>query len=200
KINQQTEQNQKMATDRAMEREQSLQEIVIQERSKLARELHDSVSQELFAVSMMMSALNETEPPEDENIRKQLQTVEKMINQAQLEMRALLLHLRPVALKGKTLQEGIQDLLNELLQKVPLHIDWNIEPFSVDKGVEDQLFRILQESVSNTLRHAKANTMRVMLVKRDGKIILRINDDGIGFDMEQEKTGSYGLETMRERA
>ncbi|MEN1966635.1 sensor histidine kinase [Lentibacillus sp. N15] len=200
KIKQQTELNQKMATERAVEREQSLQEIVLQERSKLARELHDSVSQELFAVSMMMSAMNETKLPMDEGIQQQLQTVEKMINQAQLEMRALLLHLRPVALKGKTMQEGIQDLLNELLQKVPLAIEWKIEAFSVDKGVEDQLFRILQESVSNTLRHAKANTLRVMLIKRDGYIILRVADDGVGFDMKLEKTGSYGLETMRERA
>ena len=82
--------------------------------------------------------------------------VEQMIHQSQLEMRALLLHLRPVALKGKNLQEGMKELLVELAQKVPLDIEWKIEDMSLDKGIEDHLFRILQESVSNTLRHAKA--------------------------------------------
>lgn len=200
KIRIQTEHAQRLATERAEEREKSLQEIVVQERNRLARELHDSVSQQLFAASMMMSTITETNPPKNETIKKQLLMVEKMIQQSQLEMRALLLHLRPVALKGKSLQEGTKELLLELTQKVPMKIDWNIEAFSVDKGVEDQLFRILQEALSNTLRHAKANALHVMLVERDGNIILRATDDGIGFDMEKLKTGSYGLQNMRERA
>ena len=78
--------------------------------------------------------------------------VEEMIHQSQLEMRALLLHLRPVALKNKTLQEGIEELLIELSQKVTMEIKWKVEDFPLDKGVEDHLFRILQESVSNTLK------------------------------------------------
>ncbi|MBB6454070.1 NarL family two-component system sensor histidine kinase LiaS [Salirhabdus euzebyi] len=191
---------QRLATDRATEREKSLQEVVIQERNRLARELHDSVSQQLFAASMMMSAINEGERPKDPTINKQLQMVEKMIHQSQLEMRALLLHLRPVALKGKSLQEGIKELLSELTQKVPMEIESKIEQFNVDKGIEDQLFRILQESVSNTLRHAKANSLHVMLIVRDEMIILRIVDDGIGFNVEEAKTSSYGLQNMNERA
>lgn len=200
KIRLQTEHAQRLVTERAQEREKSLQEIVVQERNRLARELHDSVSQQLFAASMMMSAINETNPPEDASIRKQLQMVEKMIHQSQLEMRALLLHLRPVPLKGKSLQEGVDELLVELTQKVPMKIDWKVEDFTIDKGVEDQLFRVLQESVSNTLRHAKASSLHVMLIERDETIIMRVVDDGIGFDMDQAKTSSYGLENMRERA
>ena len=83
---------------------------------------------------------------------KQLKLVEEMIHQSQLEMRALLLHLRPVALKGKSLQEGMEELLMELMQKVTMDIKWKLEDFPVEKGVEDHLFRILQESVSNTLK------------------------------------------------
>ncbi|MFC2949217.1 sensor histidine kinase [Virgibacillus sediminis] len=200
KIRQQAEYSQRLATERATEREKSLQEIVVQERNRLARELHDSVSQQLFAASMMMSAINESNPPEDTAIQKQLQMVEKMIHQSQLEMRALLLHLRPVALKGKSLQEGIQELLLELTQKIPIEIDWKVEQFPIDKGVEDQLFRILQESVSNTLRHAEATTFHIMLIERDATIIMRTVDNGVGFDMEKVKTSSYGLQNMRERA
>ncbi|MFD2045105.1 sensor histidine kinase [Ornithinibacillus salinisoli] len=201
KIRKQTEHAQRLATERANEREQSLQEIVVQERNRLARELHDSVSQQLFAASMMMSAINDTNAPIDESVNKQLKLVEKMIHQSQLEMRALLLHLRPVPLKGKSIQEGINELLRELTQKVPMEIIAQIEEFNVDKGVEDQLFRILQESVSNTLRHAEATNLQVMLIERDDTIILRVVDDGIGFDTEKIRTtGSYGLSNMSERA
>ncbi|WP_339216446.1 sensor histidine kinase [Ornithinibacillus sp. FSL M8-0202] len=200
KINKQAEHFQTLATKRAEEREQSLQEIVVQERNRLARELHDSVSQELFAASMMMSAINDTAIDLDSKIKQQLRLVENMIQQSQLEMRALLLHLRPVALKGKSLLEGVEELLKELIQKVPMDISWKAEDFQLDKGVEDQLFRILQESVSNTLRHAKATTLHVMLIKRDNIAILRVKDNGVGFDMNTVKTGSYGLQNMKERA
>ena len=101
------------------------QEAISQERHRLARELHDSVSQQLFAMSMMMSAINEqiTEFPE---VTKQLQLVENMVVNAQSEMRALLLHLRPVQLEGKKLTEGIEELLTELSRKQHMKIEWLI--------------------------------------------------------------------------
>jgi len=197
----QAEVSQQLATKRAEEREKSLQEVVVQERNRLARELHDSVSQQLFAASMMISAINETNKLEEPRINKQLAMVERMIHQSQLEMRALLLHLRPAALKGRTLQEGISELLTELLQKVPMEVEWKMEPIHLDKGIEDHLFRILQEAVSNTLRHAKANSLHVLLIERDGYIIMRLIDDGMGFDVnEANKPSSYGLQNMQERA
>lgn len=201
KLLKQAEVSQKLVTERAEEREKSLQEVVLQERNRLARELHDSVSQQLFAASMMMSAINEGEPDVDPGVRNQLDLVETMIEQSQLEMRALLLHLRPIALKEKTLHEGMTELLVELRQKVPMEIDWKIEPIQLDKGFEDHLFRILQESVSNALRHSKAEKLDIMLVERDHTVILRVSDDGIGFNVEEATTnGSYGMENMQERA
>jgi len=197
----QADKAQKISTKRVEEREKSLQEVVVQERTRLARELHDSVSQQLFAASMLMSAINEAEEADNFAGAQQLKMVENMIHQSQLEMRALLLHLRPVALKGKSLQQGAEELLTELQQKLPLEISWKVEDFTLDKGVEDQLFRILQESVSNTLRHAEASTLAVLLIQRDEWVILRITDDGIGFDATKEtKTSSYGLDNMQERA
>ncbi|WP_404459216.1 histidine kinase [Sutcliffiella horikoshii] len=201
-IQEQAKISQKIANEKAEDLENRIQEIVSQERNRLARELHDSVSQQLFAASMLMSALTETreESGTENNETKQLRLVEEMIHQSQLEMRALLLHLRPVALKGKTLQEGAEELLVELIQKVPMSITWKIERFSIDKGVEDHLFRILQETLSNTLRHSKANAVEVLLIQRENFIILRVVDDGIGFDVEQARAGSYGLQNMHERA
>lgn len=195
----QVEHAQRLATERANEREKSLQEVVIQERNRLARDLHDSVSQQLFAASMMMSAITETSEIEDATLLHQIAMVEKMIHQSQLEMRALLLHLRPIALKGKSLQDGINDLLQELMDRIPIKLDANIEKFPIEKGVEDQLFRILQEAISNSLRHAEASLINVTLIRRESFIIFKIIDNGKGFDMSEINTSSYGLETMKER-
>ncbi|MGE7187307.1 sensor histidine kinase [Peribacillus sp. NPDC006672] len=199
-INEQTKLSQKMANEKAIDQEKQIQEIVSQERNRLARELHDSVSQQLFAASMFMSAITESQSDMEKTEMKQFKIVEEMIHQSQLEMRALLLHLRPVALKGKSLQAGMKELLEELAQKVTMDINWKMETVTLDKGIEDHLFRILQESISNTLRHAKADSLEVLLIVRDGLIILRITDDGIGFNVEESKTGSYGLQNMHERA
>lgn len=199
-ILEQTKISQKLANEKAEDQERRIQEMVSQERNRLARELHDSVSQQLFAASMMMSAITESKPIDDTRETKQLRLVEETIHQSQLEMRALLLHLRPVALKGKSLQAGVQELLVELMQKVTLNIKWKVEPIPLDKGVEDHLFRILQESVSNTLRHAKASRLDVLLIKREDFVIMRVSDDGVGFDISEEKSGSYGMQNMHERA
>ncbi|HJV16394.1 MAG TPA: sensor histidine kinase [Bacillales bacterium] len=192
--------SQRLATEKVEDQESRIQEIISQERNRLARELHDSVSQQLFAASMMMSAINESREQLETTERKQLKMVEEMIHQSQLEMRALLLHLRPVALKNKSIQEGIEELLIELSQKVTMNIQWKVEKFPLDKGVEDHLFRILQESVSNTLRHSKATKLEVLLIKRDDLIIMRVVDDGKGFEANETKAGSYGMQNMHERA
>jgi NarL family two-component system sensor histidine kinase LiaS len=131
-MSEQAKLSQRLATEKVEDLEGRIQEIIEQERNRLARELHDSVSQQLFAASMMMSAINETKQQsalENDREAKQLKLVEEMIHQSQLEMRALLLHLRPVALKNKTLQEGIEELLIELSQKVEMDIKWKTEAF-----------------------------------------------------------------------
>jgi NarL family two-component system sensor histidine kinase LiaS len=199
-VTEQVKLSQKLATEKAEDQERRIQEMVSQERNRLARELHDSVSQQLFAASMLMSAINEGKEDRENREIKQLQLVEQMIHQSQLEMRALLLHLRPAALKGKSLEQGMKELLVELSQKVPIDIKWKIESLPLDKGIEDHLFRILQESVSNTLRHSKAASLEVLLIKREDLLILRVVDDGVGFDVETAKPGSYGLQNMYERA
>ena len=90
-----------------------------------------------------------------------------MIQDSQLEMRALLLHLRPIGLKDKSLGEGIKDLVVDLQKKVPMKVVHDIEEFKVPKGIEDHLFRITQEAISNTLRHSKELKLRLnYLIKK----------------------------------
>lgn len=178
------------------------EEILENERHRLARELHDSVSQQLFAATMLVSALQkQTESlTVTATFEKQLATVSDIINNAQSEMRALLLHLRPVSLENRSLREGMIQLLNELMTKVQLKMIWDIEDVSLSKGVEDQLFRILQELLSNVLRHAEAHTLEVYLRVIGDQVLLRIVDDGKGFDTaKKEKAGSYGMRNIKER-
>lgn len=185
---------------RAENQEQMVQERLVQERQRLARELHDSVSQQLFAASMLLSAMAEKERAETGSSSKTLEQVEKTVQQAQVEMRALLLHLRPAPLNDKTLSEGLRDLLHELDEKVHFTIRGRIEDVPLSKGAEDHLFRIAQETLSNTLRHAKATELDVLFVERDGLAIFRVQDNGVGFRDGDGKSGSYGLRNVRERA
>lgn len=189
----------RITDERADTQDKMIQERIVQERQRLARELHDSVSQQLFAASMLLSAL--AEQADDESpIQKPLLQVEKMVQQAQLEMRALLLHLRPAALHNKTLSQGLEELLQELQEKVTFDIRHRLEDIELSKGAEDHLFRIAQETLSNTLRHAKATEVEILLIERDELVILRVQDNGVGFKQDDGKGGSYGLQNVRERA
>lgn len=182
--------------------EDTKEEIIEQERTRIARELHDSVSQQLFAAMMMLSAVNETlDDQVSPMIRKQLSKIEEVLSNAQTEMRALLLHLRPVALEGRSLKQGITNLLEELYPKISMRINWELMETTLESGIEDHLFRIVQEAVSNTLRHAKASKLEVFLSQSEDSVSLKIVDDGIGFDAARpDKVGSYGLRNIKERA
>ncbi|MEC1179229.1 sensor histidine kinase [Metasolibacillus meyeri] len=189
---------QRLSNEKAETNDKIVQERLIEERQRLARELHDSVSQQLFATSMLLSALTEQE--DNPQSKRQLEQVEKIVQQTQLEMRALLLHLRPVALRNKTLAEGLNDLIQELQQKVYFHIEYQLEEIDLTKAEEDHLFRIAQEALSNTLRHAKATVVELLLIARDDFAILRIQDNGRGFENQSDKSTSYGLKNIAERA
>ncbi|QPC45737.1 sensor histidine kinase [Mangrovibacillus cuniculi] len=187
KVNEQSE---------TMERE--IQTVVENERNRLARELHDSVSQQLFGASMLLSTLQETS--KDTPLASLITKTQGIVHQSQLEMRALLLHLRPVPLKDKTLQEGMYGLMHELEAQTSFEFVATLEDFTCEKGVEDHIFRIFQEAISNIIRHANATKVEVQLLQRNHQLLLFIKDNGKGFEMVDNKLSSYGLSTMKERA
>ncbi|WCK55714.1 sensor histidine kinase [Aneurinibacillus sp. Ricciae_BoGa-3] len=192
---------QRLSTHNAELAEQVKHTAVTAERQRLARELHDAISQQLFAISMTMAALKRTIVSKPEMAGRQAELVEEMAAAAQSEMRALLLHLRPAQLEGKPLRQGIEELLNEIKAKQSMDILLSIgEIPDLPKGIEDHIFRIMQESLSNILRHAKANKVEVTLNIIRNKIHFRITDNGVGFSMEDgKKSSSYGMGLMRER-
>ncbi|MED1950419.1 sensor histidine kinase [Brevibacillus centrosporus] len=191
---------QRLSNHNAALADQLKQAAVTEERQRLARELHDAVSQQLFAIAMTTAALKRLIEKNPQRAAQQIELVEEMAAAAQAEMRALLLHLRPATLQNKTLKEAILELLDELTRKNSMEITWEIEAVAgLPSGIEDHLFRILQESLSNTLRHAKASQIAVKLFTLQDQVRLRVTDDGVGFDPEGEKLTSYGLRSMQER-
>lgn len=191
---------QRLSTNNAQLAEQARLTAVVEERQRLARELHDAVSQQLFAISMTSTAISRTMEKDIERAVRQIKLIEEMASVAQSEMRALLLHLRPVHLEGKRLSQGLHELLNEMKAKVPMEITFEMdEDINLVKGIENHIFRIVQEALSNTLRHAKATKMGIKLQQKADWVSLLIRDNGIGFDMDVKKQASYGLHTMQER-
>jgi NarL family two-component system sensor histidine kinase LiaS len=173
---------------------------VVEERQRLARELHDAVSQQLFAISMTATAVGRTLDHDFERARRQVELIEEMASVAQSEMRALLLHLRPIHLEGKRLSQAIPELVEEMKAKVPVAISLDMEEeLPLNKGMENHLFRIVQEALSNMLRHAKATKMDIVLQRRGDTVRLGIRDNGIGFDTQMKKHASYGMVNMEER-
>ncbi|MCM3616974.1 sensor histidine kinase [Sutcliffiella horikoshii] len=173
----------------------------IEERQRLARELHDSVSQQLFALSIMSSAAIRMFDVYPEEAKKQLTDIASIAAQAQGEMRALLLHLRPVSLTNDTLCVGIHKLLEELEERTPITFQKDIQEIhALSNATEDHLFRIIQEAISNILRHADATIVKLdMHQKGNQYVYIFISDNGKGFEIDQHKQASYGLHTMKER-
>lgn len=196
KLNLLTEAVQK-AENQGLVREEA---IIEKERKRIARDLHDTVSQELFAAHMILSGVSQQALKLDrEKMLTQLQSVAAILETAQKDLRVLLLHLRPVELEEKSLVEGIQILLKELEDKSDLKVSLKQNVSKLPKKIEEHIFRILQELISNTLRHAQASCLDVYLYQTDVELQLKVVDNGIGFQLRSLDDLSYGLRNIKER-
>ena len=177
------------------------EEVIIEkERKRIARDLHDTVSQELFAAHMILSGVSQQALKLDrEKMQTQLQSVAAILETAQKDLRVLLLHLRPVELEDKSLVEGIRILLKELEDKSDLKVSLKQNVTKLPKKIEEHIFRILQELISNTLRHAQASCLDVYLYQTDVELQLKVVDNGIGFQLGSFDDLSYGLRNIKER-
>ncbi|MFQ3543795.1 sensor histidine kinase [Halobacillus rhizosphaerae] len=202
KLDQQRKSLLKLANEKSDLARSAHKAATIEERQRLARDLHDAVSQQLFALSMMAQACERSFDQNQSQAKEQLHEITQMALQAQTEMRALLLHLRPVHLSGDTLSEGIIKLIEELKQKCKLEFKLDIQNVQgLPQSTEEQVFRVVQEALSNILRHANAGEASIEMVPYQGEVFLHISDNGTGFQIEEKKSNktSYGLKTMRER-
>src|SRR5690625_3579765 len=193
---------QRLADEKAEFAQQAHIAATIEERQRLARDLHDAVSQQLFALRMVSQATEKIIEKNPQVAKEKIKEIAEMALQAQNEMRALLLHLRPIYLSGETLKEGLIRLIDDLKKKCTLRFDVEIdEEIKLSQSKEEHIFRLIQEALSNILRHANAANVHLLMKNRENELFVHINDDGIGFDLETKlnKRTSYGLKTMRER-
>ncbi|TFJ93536.1 sensor histidine kinase [Lentibacillus salicampi] len=192
----------RMADEKADYAKSAHKAAAMEERQRLARDLHDAVSQQLFALTMMSEAAVRQIDQQPEEARTQIREVANTALKTQTEMRALLLHLRPVHLSGEPLSSGIRKLIGELEQKTQLTFTVHMaDDLKLSETIEEHLFRITQEALSNILRHAEASHVKLDMVTRPNELFLHIRDDGRGFDAQErtDRKTSYGLKTMKER-
>lgn len=132
-------------------------------------------------------------------LKLQLTTVEELLQNAQNDLRILLLHLRPTELENRSLSEGFDMILKELTDKSNIEVVYQKDIGQLPKTIEDNIFRIAQEFISNTLKHAKATRLEVYLNQTETELQLKMIDDGIGFDMDEVHDLSYGLKNIEDR-
>ncbi|MFC3928346.1 sensor histidine kinase [Streptococcus caprae] len=179
---------------------ENTEDIVKQERRRIARDLHDTVSQELFAASLMLSGVNQmAEQLPKEKLKEQLTAIETVLTDAQKDLRILLLHLRPTELDGRNLAEGLEMILQELQDKSDIQVSLCSNMSQLPRSIEENLFRIAQEFISNTLKHAQATRLEVYLNQQDNEVQLKMIDDGKGFNLDAVRSLSYGLKNIEDR-
>ena len=173
----------------------------LQERQRLAQNLHDAVNQSLFSAGLIAEVLPRLWDRDQDEARKSLDDLRRLTRAAQAEMRALLAELRPSAITDTDLGDLLHLLGNALSGRINIPVAVTVEK-EIILPAETQVafYRVCQEALNNVAKHAKASRVDMDLKQVGAAIELRIRDDGRGFDSEQIFSGHYGLGMMRERA
>jgi PAS domain S-box-containing protein len=171
------------------------------ERSRLARELHDAVSQTLFSASVIAESLPRLWERDPDKVRRGLTQLHQLTRGALAEMRTLLLELRPAALVDAELGDLLRQLTEAFASRTPVKVSLTVEgQRSLPPGVQIALYRMTQEALNNVTKHARATQVTVSLRSQPKGVELRIKDDGRGFDPDRVRPGRLGLNILRERA
>jgi signal transduction histidine kinase len=169
----------------------------LSERTRISRELHDSISQDLFSMSALVGGLRKALPA-GSAVQPQLETLGRTVGSTIQEMRALLLELRPTALEEKGLVPALADLCEAYEVRVGVQVRRELEPVPLDPAVEQAMFRIAQEGLSNAVRHSEADRVELLLRRSGEEAELTVADNGRGFD-SGASTHGLGLRLMAER-
>jgi signal transduction histidine kinase len=185
--------------------ERSRELSIVEERNRLARELHDSVTQKLFGLTLTAEAAATVIDRAPAEAKAQLQRLQQLTREAMEELRSLIFELRPPAAESEGLATALRKHV-DVLQRVhghavELRVDGEAEP-SGDGERAGEVLRIAQEALQNALRHAHATHVDVRLEGHDGRLRLAVADDGVGFDPAEPglRARRLGLTSMEERA
>jgi signal transduction histidine kinase len=179
----------------------SEQAAVAAERNRLARDLHDAVTQTLFSSSMIADVLPKIWERNPDEGRRRLEELRQLTRGALSEMRTLLVELRPAALADTDLGDLLEHQVNAFIARTRLQVRFERSvSYNPPVEVKEAFYRIAQEAFNNIARHAEAAQVRVRLDGEPGKMDLTIQDDGVGFDAQTLEHEGLGLGIMRERA
>jgi two-component system nitrate/nitrite sensor histidine kinase NarX len=192
-----------LAIENAELREQAGKAAAIEERQRLARELHDAVTQTLFSASLISEVIPDLWESNPDEARNRLEQLRRLTRGALAEMRLLLVELRPNALTDMPIAELLRQLIDassgsirtELSLDVAGHYRTTLTP-----DAQIAFYRIAQEALNNVAKHAQAKHVHVALVCQDTSIQMTITDDGRGFETESIPAGHLGVDIMTERA
>jgi PAS domain S-box-containing protein len=173
---------------------------MMQERARLARDLHDSVTQTLFSAGLIADALPRLWERDEKRVRSGLEDVRRLTREALVAMRTLLLELRPESFAAADLRELMRHLA-DLFSRRGLSVEVETDgPCSAPTELKGALYRIASEALANAARHSGAARTRVTLRRGPERSELVVVDDGRGFEPADVGPGSLGLSIMRERA
>lgn len=190
-----------LAIENSRLRLEEKQAAIAAERIRLARELHDAVTQTLFSVSAIAEALPRVMERHPVEAMAGLQDLRSLTQGALAEMRTLLLELRPTALLERSLGELLRQLTDSMKARSKTNPTISVvgdRDFSPE--VQMALYRIAQEALNNVIKHSRATWVNVGLYCKEERVELLINDNGCGFILNDQQTGQFGLGNMLERA
>ncbi len=190
-----------LALEHARLFDQSRQLAALEERQRIARDLHDSVSQTLFSLTLAAQAARTTVETEGRAGAGLLATVQELASGALAEMRALIFELRPGALHEAGLAAAIERFVGAFRSRTGLAVQLELETSRLPAAVEEALYRITGEGLANIGKHAQATQATVAVHLMPNGVELVVSDNGVGFDPSQPITGDHmGQRTMQERA
>lgn len=178
------------------------QVAVLEERQRLSRELHDSVTQSLYGISLYAeAAARALTDGENRPVATNLHEIRETTQEALGEMRLLLFDLRPPLLQEHGLAAALRARLQAVETRAGLVTQFDCHGEArLPPGNEQELYRVAQEALNNVLKHAHAGRVSVRLAVADGQATLAIADDGVGFEPSFSAADGFGLRGMRERA
>lgn len=195
-----------LAIENARLWEQNRQLAIIEERNRIAREIHDTLAQDLTGIALQLEAAVQLRELKPERAWERVDKALDLAREGLAEVRRSVRNLRPAPLESRTLQQALSDELRRVESDTGAHTEFELDEElpRLPARVEDALYRIAQEALNNVRRHANASQVRLTLEGEDGggSVHLRVRDDGVGFKPEEADPlrRTFGLTSMRERA
>ncbi|HLA42789.1 MAG TPA: GAF domain-containing sensor histidine kinase, partial [Aggregatilineales bacterium] len=173
---------------------------VLEERQRLARDLHDAVSQMLFTSNLIAETLPRLQESDPEKFQENLQKLRFLNRGALAEMRTLLLELRPAKLESTDMYHLLEQFAHAAEGQTRMTIQLEVhEQTRLPPEVHLTFYRVAQEALNNIIKHAKADFVKIIYHAQNHSAFLKIEDDGIGFTVDRASSKSLGLGIMQER-